>query len=48
MDNKKRIARVAEEASKILKNYPHLKYGQAIEMAREVVKYEFNTRNKTS
>lgn len=48
MYNKKRIAKVAEEAARILKEYPHLKYGQAIEMAREVVRYEFNTRNKTS
>jgi len=32
------IGKVATEASKILKDYPHLKYYQAIEMAKEVLK----------
>lgn len=36
--NMERIGKVATEASKILKDYPHLKYYQAIEMAREVLK----------
>ena len=36
MKNKKEITLVAEEAAKILKDYPHLKYYQAIIKAKEV------------
>ncbi len=36
MKNGDKIAAVAEEARKILKDYPHLKYSEAIMKAKEV------------
>lgn len=38
MKNKKQIRKVAEEAARILKDYPHLKYYEAIMKAKEVIK----------
>ena len=38
MKNGDKIAAVAEEARKILKDYPHLKYYEAIQKAKEVLK----------
>lgn len=38
MKNDKKIRTVVEEAAKILKDYPHLKYYQAIIKAKEVLK----------
>lgn len=37
LDNE-HIGKVAAEASKILKDYPHLKYCEVIQMAKEVLK----------
>lgn len=34
--DKKRIARVAEEAAKLMRDYPNLKFGEALEKAREI------------
>ena len=39
MKNKKQIRKVAEEAAKILKDYPELKYYEAIQRAKEVIKH---------
>ena len=38
MKNDKEIRAVAEEARKILKDYPHLKYYEVINKAKEVLK----------
>lgn len=38
MKNETYIRAVAEEARKILKDYPHLKYYEAIQKAKEVLK----------
>lgn len=38
MKNEKRINLIANEAAKILKDYPHLKYYEAINKAKEVLK----------
>ena len=38
MKNKKEITLVAEEAARILRDYPHLKYSEAIRKAKEVLK----------
>ena len=38
MKNETYIRAVAEEARKILKDYPHLKYYEAIAKAKEVLK----------
>ncbi len=38
MKNKKQIRKVAEEAARILKDYPELKYYEAITKAKEVTK----------
>lgn len=46
--NEERIARVAEEAAKILKDYPHLKYVQAVEKAKEVLGYGAHARDKSN
>lgn len=46
--NKKAIIAVVEEAKKILQDYPHLKYVQAIEKAKEVLNYGTNERNKSN
>ena len=44
MKNEKQIRAVANEAAKILKDYPHLKYYEAITKAKEVLKDERNIR----
>lgn len=38
MKNDKKIRTVVEEAAKILRDYPHLKYYEAIHLAKEVLK----------
>lgn len=38
MKNETQIRKVANEAAKILKDYPHLKYNEAIMRAKEVLK----------
>lgn len=38
MKNNKKILKVVNEAQKILQDYPHLKYYQAIMKAKEVLK----------
>ena len=38
MKNDEKISQVVSEAAKILKDYPHLKYSEAIKMAKEVLK----------
>lgn len=38
MKNETQIRAIVEEAAKILKDYPHLKYYEAINMAKEVLK----------
>lgn len=38
MKNEKKIRAIVEEAAKILKDYPHLKYYEAIMKAKEVLK----------
>ena len=38
MKNETQIRAIVEEAAKILKDYPHLKYYQAIIKAKEVLK----------
>ncbi len=40
MKNEKQIRAVVNEAARILKDYPHLKYYQAINMAKEVLEDE--------
>lgn len=40
MKNETNIREVANEAAKILKDYPELKYSEAITKAKEVVKDE--------
>ena len=47
MKNKTQIRAIVEEAAKILKDYPHLKYYQAIIKAKEVLKDETSTKPKT-
>jgi hypothetical protein len=42
--NEKQIRAVVNEAAKILKDYPHLKYYQAIIKAKEVLNDEYNIR----
>lgn len=44
MKNEKKIRTVVEEAARILKDYPHLKYYEAIMKAKEVLKDEGNIR----
>lgn len=38
MKNDEKIRTVVEEAAKILRDYPHLKYSEAIRKAKEVLK----------
>ena len=38
MKNERQIRKVANEAAKILKDYPYLKYYEAIQKAKEVLK----------
>jgi len=45
MKNEACIRAVAEEARKILKDYPHLKYYQAINKAKEVLKDDMGGKN---
>lgn len=47
MKNDKKIRAVVEEARKILNDYPHLKYYEAIHKAKEVLKDEASTKPKT-
>lgn len=47
MKNETQIRAIVEEAAKILKVYPHLKYYQAIIKAKEVLKDEASTKPKT-
>lgn len=42
MKNEKQIRKVAEEAAKILRDYPHLQYYEAVIKAKEVIKDEGN------
>lgn len=42
MKNETNIREVANEAAKILKDYPELKYSEAITKAKEVLKDENN------
>ena len=44
MKNERQIKAVANEAARILKDNPHLKYYQAIMKAKEVLKDECNIR----
>lgn len=37
--DKQKIDEVATEAAKILKDYPNLKYRQAVALAKEILKY---------
>ena len=48
MKKGKEITEVAEEAAKIMKDYPDLKYYQAIKLAEEALKYGEKYRNKNS
>lgn len=45
MKNEKQIRAVANEAAKILKDNPHLKYYQAINKAKEVLKDDMGGKN---
>ena len=38
MKNETQIRKVAEEAARIMRDYPHLKYYEAIHRAKEVLK----------
>ena len=38
MKNEKQIKAVVEEAARILRDFPHLKYSEAIRKAKEVLK----------
>ncbi len=38
--NKDKARSIAKEAARILKDYPHLKYYEAIEKAKEVLRHE--------
>lgn len=44
--SKKEITEVVEEAAKILKDYPKLKYSQAIKLAKEALKHGEKYRKK--
>ena len=44
MKNEKQIRKVAEEAARILKDYPHLKYSEAIRKAKKVIKEDLKAR----
>ena len=46
MKNETYIRAVVEEAKKILKDYPHLKYYEAIMKAKEVLKNECDIRKQ--
>lgn len=37
--SKKEITEVVEEAAKIMKDYPQLKYYQAVALAKEILRY---------
>lgn len=47
MKNETQIRAIVEEAAKILRDYPHLKYSEAIRKAKEVLKDEASTKPKT-
>jgi uncharacterized protein (DUF1778 family) len=40
MKNDEKIQAIVKEAAKILRDYPHLKYSEAITKAKEVLKDE--------
>lgn len=44
MKNEEKIAAIAEEAARILKDYPHLKYSEAVRRAKEVIKEDLKAR----
>ena len=44
MKNDEKITAVIEEAARILRDYPHLKYYEAVIKAKEVLKDESNIR----
>lgn len=46
MKNDKKIRAVANEAAKILKDNPHLKYYQAINRAKEVIKNDMGRKTR--
>ncbi len=43
MKNERQIRKVVEEAARILRDYPHLKYYEAIHLAKEVLKDDSST-----
>lgn len=47
MKNETQIRAIVEEAARILNDYPHLKYYEAIHLAKEVLKDEASTKPKT-
>ena len=47
MKNERQIRKVANEAARIMRDYPHLKYYQAIMKAKEVLKDERDSNNKS-
>lgn len=44
MKNETYIKAVAEEAARIIRDYPHLKYYQAIMKAKEVLKNDISNK----
>ena len=46
MKNERQIKAVANEAAKILKDNPHLKYYQAINMAKGVIKDDMGRKTR--
>ena len=45
MKNERQIRKVANEAARIMRDYPHLKYYQAIMKAKEVLKDDMGGKN---
>ena len=45
MKNETQIHKVANEAARIMRDYPHPKYNEAIVRAKEVIKDELRERN---
>lgn len=46
MKKNKEIAEVVDEAAKIMRDYPQLKYSQAIKLAKEALKFGEKYRKK--
>lgn len=46
MKNDERITAVVEEAARILRDYPHLKYYEAVIKAKEVLRDECDIREQ--